>query len=211
MPKLKSLRGAVGTYGRVAAGGIVDVSEADAKKLLGTKRFVTATDADIAAARKRQEAELAVETVGATPGFSAMPTPPNTADRLSQMIERGQIDRQKAKELVALQINLSTEEVQSFIQSEADKVLAEISAEQSRLTAIEQALSDREDQLAKREADVDAREKALAEAKVKADAEAVQRRADGNAAKAQAEAEAANAKQAEEANAKASVEKKAAK
>ena len=69
MPKLKSLRGAIGSYGRVAAGGIVEVSDEEAKKLLKTKRFVAATAADIAAAQKRQEAELAVQTVGATPGF----------------------------------------------------------------------------------------------------------------------------------------------
>lgn len=211
MPKLKSLRGAIGSYGRVAAGGIVEVSDDDAKKLLKTKRFVPATDADIEAAKKRQEAELAVETVGATPGFSAMPAKPATTDRLSQLFERGEIDRNKARELVGLQISLSTEEVQGFIQAEADKVFADVAAAQAELDAREQALAGREDQVAKRVADLNTREKAAAEAKVKADAEAVQRRADENAANAPADAEAANAKQAEEAKAKPEADKKAAK
>lgn len=163
MPKLKSLRGAVGSYGRVAAGGIVEVSEAEAEKLLKTKRFVRATDADIKAAQERQKAELAVQTAGATPGFSAMPGQPDTTDRLSRMVETGQISRDKAKELVALQINLSTEEVQEFIKAEGDRIFAEVSAAQADLDARELALTERENHLAAREADLEAREKASAD------------------------------------------------
>lgn len=158
MPKLKSLRGAIGSYGRVAAGGIVEVSDEEAKKLLKTKRFVTASPVDIAAAQKRLEGELAVKTVGATPGFSAMPAKPETTDRLSQMVERGEIDPDKAREFVGLQISLSTEEVQGFIKAEADKIWAEVAAAQAELDAREQALVDREEELGKRAANLQARE-----------------------------------------------------
>lgn len=161
MPKLKSLRGAVGVYGRVAANGIVDVSEDLADKLLKTKRFVRATDADIAAAQDRQQKELAVETAGATPGFSALPAPPATTDRLSEMIERGQIDPVKARELVALQINLSPEEIHNFIKAETEKVLAEIAAAQAILDEHEAALTERENGLARKEADLAAAQVAL--------------------------------------------------
>lgn len=69
MPKLKSLRGAVGSYGRVKANGIVDVEDKDVEKLLKTKRFVRATDADVADAEKAQQEFLRFSTAGATPGF----------------------------------------------------------------------------------------------------------------------------------------------
>ena len=55
MPKLKSLRGAIGSYGRVAANGIVDVDEPTAKRLLDTKKFVRATEKDIEAAQAAQK------------------------------------------------------------------------------------------------------------------------------------------------------------
>lgn len=53
MAQLKSLRAQVGVYGHVRANGIVEVDEPTAKKLLATKRFVRATEADIAAAQKK--------------------------------------------------------------------------------------------------------------------------------------------------------------
>lgn len=73
MPKLKSLRGAIGVYGRVAAGGIIEVDDPTAKTLLQTKRFAVATDADITAAQARLDADLKARVIGAAPGFSAMP------------------------------------------------------------------------------------------------------------------------------------------
>lgn len=80
MPKLKSLRGSIGAYGRVSAGGIVEVSEPEAEKLLKTKRFVRATDADIAAAKVAQDRFLAAGT-GAGAGFPPFPEASAAADR----------------------------------------------------------------------------------------------------------------------------------
>lgn len=73
MPKLKALRGAIGSYGRVAAGGIIDVDEASAEKLLKTRRFVRATAEDIAAAQAAQERFLRLNP-SATAAFSPVPT-----------------------------------------------------------------------------------------------------------------------------------------
>jgi hypothetical protein len=160
MAKLKSLRGAVGSYGRVAAGGIIEVSDADAEKLLKTRRFVRASAEDIAAAERAQQQFLKVGAVGATPGFAPMPEPPPNQDRLSAMIAGGQITEAKAKELVALQINISDDEIRSFIETEmaaAAKAL-EQGAEDLRLR--EEALADREKELEAREnAHADAVEK----------------------------------------------------
>ena len=72
MPKLKALRGAIGSYGRVAAGGIIEVDQATEQKLLKTKRFVTATAKDIAAAQKAQKRFLKLNLPGAPAGFPAI-------------------------------------------------------------------------------------------------------------------------------------------
>lgn len=73
MAKLKSLRGAVGTYGRVTAGGIVDVDETLAEKLVKTGRFVRASAADVAAAQAAQQAALATAIPGLGDGFVPLP------------------------------------------------------------------------------------------------------------------------------------------
>ncbi|SHL80432.1 hypothetical protein SAMN05444389_101434 [Paracoccus solventivorans] len=73
MAKLKSLRGAVGTYGRVTAGGIVDVDETMAEKLVKTGRFVRASEADIEAAQAAQQATLATAIPGLGAGFVPLP------------------------------------------------------------------------------------------------------------------------------------------
>lgn len=157
MAKLKALRGGIGGYGRVKANGIVEVSETDAKVLLATKRFVVATEADIAAAREAQDAFLKVETKGATAGFAPMPDMPLNQDRLTAMIDSGQVSREKAKELVALQINLSDGEIRSFLEGEIASLLQGL---QSRSTE----LDDRAAEIAEREKDLEARENAYAEA-----------------------------------------------
>lgn len=72
MPKLKALRGAIGSYGRVAAGGIIDVDQAAEQKLLKTKRFVAATAEDIAAAQKAQKRYLKLNLPGVPAGFPAI-------------------------------------------------------------------------------------------------------------------------------------------
>ncbi|RJE87965.1 hypothetical protein [Paracoccus onubensis] len=175
MPKLKALRGAIGSYGRVAAGGIIDVDEAVADKLIKTKRFVRATEKDIQAAQTAQKAALAVDTPGAGPGFLPMPKTPVAADRLTQMIERGEISRNKAKELVALEISLSTEEVQAFIKKEAEEVAAKIEAARDELDARAQALDKREHDLVEREKAVEASDgKAKEEAETTAEAGAAE-------------------------------------
>lgn len=167
MPKLKSLRGAIGSYGRVAAGGIVEVGEAHAKKLLATKRFVAATQEDIAKAKAAQEAALAVQTTGAAPGFSPMPEKPKAVDRLQEMVERGDLTPSEARKLAGLQISVSTEEVQALIQREADEVTAQIDAAKADLEARKDELDTREANLKEREAAIEAREKALPIAKDK--------------------------------------------
>lgn len=202
MPKLKALRGAIGSYGRVAAGGIIEVDKAAADKLVKTGRFVAATEKDFAAAQQAQKAALAVAVPGAGPGFMPMPKQPAAADRLSQMVERGEISRSKAKELVSLELSLSTDEIRAFIQKEADEIAAQIDtarqdidARAQELDAREAAMAEREQDLEKREADIADREKAnagadekanaAAEAKAKADAEAKAKAdADAKAAKA---------------------------
>jgi len=157
MPKLKSLRGAVGSYGRVAAGGIVDVDETQARKLLATKRFVQASESDIAAAQKAQKAALAVTVTGATPGFAPLPEKPQSADRLQKMIEAGEITPEEARTMARLQISVSTEEVQALIQREADEIAAQFAAAQADQDA-------RQAELDEREAALTAREEALAAA-----------------------------------------------
>ncbi|MFB2530709.1 hypothetical protein ACEYYA_00910 [Paracoccus sp. p3-h83] len=56
---LKSLRPAVGIYGTVPKGGVVEVDEATGKKLLKTGRFVQATEADIDDAAAREIGRVA--------------------------------------------------------------------------------------------------------------------------------------------------------
>lgn len=163
MPKLKALRGAVGSYGRVAAGGIVEVDEPAASKLLKTGRFVHATDQDIAAAQKAQKAVLAVKTPGTGAAFMPMPDAPSSDDRLSQMVQRGEISRDKAKEFVSLQIALSTDEVQAFIQEEGDRIKAEVAAAQEGLAARDHELDQRAETLQIRDQELDEREAGLAE------------------------------------------------
>ncbi|AZV00395.1 hypothetical protein pthi1_p30 [Paracoccus phage vB_PthS_Pthi1] len=170
MPKLKALRGAIGIYGRVKANGIVEVEDKDVEKLLKTKRFVRATEADIASAEKAQQDFLAVNMTGAAPGFAPVATPkPN--DRLQAMIDGGSITKEKAQELVALQIELSDDEVKAALQRWMHESSAALSAREEELTAREEAhaesVADHEaevQRLADIAADLDKREKAIAEA-----------------------------------------------
>lgn len=151
MAKLKALRGAVGAYGRVAAGGIIDVDEGQAGKLIKTARFVRASDSDIEAAQEAQKLALTVSGAGSGAAFMPVPERAQPLDRLSQMIDSGQITRDKAKELTSLQISLSTDEVKAFIKAEADRLYGEIAAEQEKLSAREDALVERAAELAARE------------------------------------------------------------
>ncbi|MFC3568402.1 hypothetical protein [Paracoccus simplex] len=177
MPKLKALRGAIGIYGRVKANGIVEVEDKDVEKLLKTKRFVRATEADIAAAEKAQQEFLAVNMTGAAPGFAPVATPKPT-DRLQAMIDGGSISKEKAQELVALQIELSDDEVKAALQRWMDESRAALMAVQTEVSAREEELTTREEahaeavaahevevqRLAELAADLDKREKAIAEA-----------------------------------------------
>lgn len=76
--KLKSLRPAVGSYGNVAANGIVEVDEAEAVRLRKTGRFVDATTADIKAARKAQDEHMTRAVAGGGV-FAPMPEKPSAA------------------------------------------------------------------------------------------------------------------------------------
>ncbi|MTH61438.1 hypothetical protein [Paracoccus litorisediminis] len=177
MPKLKALRGSIGIYGRVKANGIVEVEEKDADKLLKSKRFVRATDADIAAAEKAQQDFLAVNMTGVTPGFAPVAVP-KAADRLQAMIEGGAISKEKAQELLALQIDLSDDEVKAGLQSWIDERRAEVMVLQADLTTRDAELNDREkahaeavaaheaevQRVADLVADLDKREQAIAQA-----------------------------------------------
>lgn len=71
MAKLKALRPSVGNYGRVAANGIVEVDDNEAKKLITTGRFVKANAADIEAAQKRLKAVLAGDPAAAAAAKAA--------------------------------------------------------------------------------------------------------------------------------------------
>lgn len=147
MPKLKALRGSIGIYGRVKANGIVEVDEVDAEKLLKSKRFVRATAADIAAAEEAQQAFLTIGMTGAAPGFAPVAAACEKG-RLAAMIESGAISPEKARELVALQIELSDDELKGAVQLLIDDQGAKLAA--------------REDELEKRQADLSAREEAHA-------------------------------------------------
>lgn len=164
MAKLKALRGGIGAYGRVKANGIVEVSDTDAKVLLATKRFVVASEADIAKAQKAQSDFLKVESKGATSGFAPMPDKPLNQDRLSAMIEAGQIDRAKAKELVALQINLSDDEVREAFERDLAAVAEEMRVKSTELEARESELTAQREALAAREQDLEARKHAHVDA-----------------------------------------------
>lgn len=191
MPKLKSLRGSVGSYGRVAAGGIVEVDENTAKKLLETKRFVSATAEDIKVAQKA--AAVNKTAVGATPGFGHLPEPPKRLDRLQEMIDRGVLTPSEARKLVDLQIALSPDEVKAAIESQ----IVEATAEYDR----------RERELEDRAAELDAREAKLVEAERATKAALEPSDSDGTAARAAEEAKAkkeAEAKNTAEAKSKAS-------
>lgn len=168
MAKLKSLRAASGSYGRVAAHGIIDVDDAQAKKLKATKRFVDATPADIEAAQKRQAGALAVQAQGAAPGFAAIAEPPAGIDRLQDMIKRGGISPEDARRLVAYQIEVSPAEVQAQIREDVERATAEIEtqrtamdARQAELDGHAAELADREQSMAEAAKDLDAREAAL--------------------------------------------------
>jgi chemotaxis protein histidine kinase CheA len=145
MPKLKALRGSIGTYGRVAAGGIVEVDDAEAKKLLETKRFQRASDADVKAAQAAQRKFLKVAVAGATPGFAPVAEAPQPVEDAFGALE---IEQQRA-------------EIQRGIEA--------LAAEASRLSAIEAQLIERHDlqedrhaDLKRREEDLQKREEALA-------------------------------------------------
>lgn len=93
MPKLKALRGSIGSYGRVAAGGIIEVDDNVAEKLVKTKNFVKATTADIAAAQEAQAAFLKTDVPGATAGFAPVPTGTTPIEDEFSALE---IDQQRA-------------------------------------------------------------------------------------------------------------------
>lgn len=166
MQKLKSLRGAIGTYGRVAAGGIIEVDHDKAAKLTKSGRFVVATDDDIATAQAAQKKALAAQTAGVAPGFAPMPEAPASQDRLLALIERGEITPAEAKKLARVQIEFSTQEIQALIQREADGVMAELATVKEDLDAREQDLSAREAELASREIALAEREAAVADAAI---------------------------------------------
>lgn len=175
MPKLKALRGSIGIYGRVKANGIVEVDEVDAEKLLKSKRFVRATEDDIALAEKAQEEFLAVNMTGVSPGFAPVAAA-KCKGRLATMIESGAISPEKAKELVALQIELSEDELKGAVQSLIDDKGAQLAAREEALSIRESELSAREEahagmvathdaeveRFAAQMADLEAREAALA-------------------------------------------------
>lgn len=175
MPKLKSLRAASGSYGRVAANGIIDVDDAQAKQLKATKRFLDATPADIEAAQKRQADALAKQVKGAAPGFAAIAEPPAGLDRVQDMIARGAITPEDARRLAAYQIELSPAEIQTLIREDAERATAEIEtqrtamdarqaeldARQAELDGHAAELADREQSMADAAKDLDAREAAL--------------------------------------------------
>lgn len=189
MPKLKSLRGAVGSYGRVSAGGIVEVDDAMAKKLLATTRFVLASGKDIAAAQKAQEAALAVKVTGTAPGFMSIPDKPQATDRLQDMISRGALTVEEAQKFTAMQIELSPDEIQTMVRRNAEEATGQIEAAKAGLQALAAELGEREADIvrreadlaeldrreadiAKREAELEEREHALADAMSQADAAA---------------------------------------
>lgn len=161
MPKLKSLRGAIGAYGRVAAGGIVEVDETAAKKMLATKRFVTASDKDIEAAQKAQKTALKVEVEGATSGFLPMPDKPHANDRLKQLIDSGTLTVDEARKFVNLQIELAPDELRQAIQREFADAVETISARRNDLTDVARDLDEREAALDRREAELESRTAAL--------------------------------------------------
>lgn len=141
MARLKALRGSIGTYGRVAAGGIVDVDDAEAKKLLETKRFERATDADLKAAQAAQEKFLKVAVAGAAPGFAALAEPPPPVEDEFAALE---IDEQRAE----------LDRAKQSLASEAAR-LGEVEAGLIERHGVQEArhedLNRREDDLVKRE------------------------------------------------------------
>lgn len=174
MPKLKALRGSIGIYGRVKANGIVEVDEVHVDKLLKSNRFVRATAADIAAAEEAQKAFLAVGMTGATPGFAPVAVAGDKG-RLAALIDSGAISKAKAQELVALQIEISDDELRDALQSVISEKEAELAARETVVTEREVDLSAREaahvdivaaheaeaSRLAALAADLEAREAAL--------------------------------------------------
>lgn len=161
MPKLKSLRGSIGIYGRVKANGIVEVDEVHVEKLLKSKRFVRATAADIAAAEEAQKAFLAVGMTGASAGFAPVAVAEEKG-RLAAMIDSGAISKAKAQELVALQIELSDDELRAAIQSVIEEKEAEFAARETVLAEREADLSAREEKHAGIVADHDVEASRLA-------------------------------------------------
>lgn len=195
--KLKSLRGALGSYGRVKAGGIVEVTDDQARKLKATKRFVDATPADITAAQKAQEAAMAVQVQGVSPGFQSVAAPAASISRLQDLISRGDIGVAEARRLVGLQIDLAPEEIRAQIledvadgKAELDRLRAAHDERQDELDGRQEALDARAAELDARQAqleataeDLDAREAELQDTPPPADADAAAPDADAAAAK----------------------------
>lgn len=142
MVKLKALRGAIGSYGRVAAGGIIEVDESVAAELLKTARFVRATEQDIAAAQKAQEAALALPASGSGAAFMPMPEAALSTDRLTHLIKRGEISVDDAKRLEQMEANLSAREL------DVDRRAEQLLLQGQELVVREAALEKREAALA---------------------------------------------------------------
>ena len=149
MAKLKSLRASVGAYGRVAAGGIIEVEEKDVKKLTDTHRFVPATETDIETAQKAQAEHLKVAVVGAGASFAPMPPVVSPAEN----------------EVITLKLQADAEELEGVMEG--------LKAETERLQAFEASLQQRQETVEAGEADL-----ALKRQKLEEEISRLQSRAD---------------------------------
>lgn len=170
MPKLKALRGSIGSYGRVTAGGIIEVDEAAADKLLKTKRFTRATDQDVAAAEAAQKAYLKLAVAGAAPAFAPVPARPTPIEDEFAALE---LDEQRQL-LERAGIHLRAEEARvADLTAELIKREEAVAAREEAVEAGEVDLADRlkaaaeqQERLSSWRSDLDARESALKEAAV---------------------------------------------
>lgn len=192
MAHLKALRSAIGSYGRVAANGIVEVDESHADKLLDTKNFVRATDEDIEAAQKAQKDWLRLGGQGTSALFAPLATPPA---QIEDAFDAAEIDQQRAllkaaqeklvvetTRLEAWQGDLDTRQQQlnardgelQTRQTALDGVASAQAAEGQRLTALAEELGARDKALTDLGADLDTRQTTLTEgeARLAADREA---------------------------------------
>ena len=126
--KLKALKPQTGSYGSIDANGVIEIDgPAEAQALLATGNWVEATQADLTAAKKRQEQFVADST--------AMPVGPRFASVGGTLAEPIKPAAVQAAEVVAEQ----AEERATAVAAEAEKAaghaarvkaIAEIDAEQ---------------------------------------------------------------------------------